>query len=356
MHQVARPVFDQDIFTVQEKSGKSEVIASKLGKQALTYICKYVNFQSSETTIQENFREFLNFSSPQKTCKSVVILNPISKEDFGSDFANHISKKLEDKGILIGSLNAGQNSGPNDSNSYLQWNVAVGNKQKVNRKFPIPYPDLNGNLLYKTKMDVFGRLYYSGFEIISETSIDDFYFFVAKKTRTPSENPLPTSSPVIRLKRVTKNGKIISIYKFRTMYPYSEYLQDYIYKNNQLHSCGKFNNDLRISRIGNFLRKYWIDEIPMIINLLRGDIKFVGVRPLSLQYFNLYPDDLKELRINFKPGLVPPFYADLPNDFNEILDSERNYLLSYIKNPYLTDIKYLFRALFNIFVRFKRSR
>ena len=92
------------------------------------------------------------------------------------------------------------------------------------------------------------------------------------------------------------------------------------------------------------MRKYWIDELPMIINWVKRDLKIVGVRPLSKDYFNRYPDDLKDLRIKTKPGLIPPYYVDLPVTFDEICDSERKYLNLYFKNPWSTDLSYFFGA------------
>ena len=85
------------------------------------------------------------------------------------------------------------------------------------------------------------------------------------------------------------------------MYPYSEFLQDYIYQKCNLQEGGKFNHDIRVNTIGRIMRKFWIDELPMIINLIKGDMKLVGVRPLSNQYFNLYCDELQKMRIKFKP-------------------------------------------------------
>ncbi len=88
----------------------------------------------------------------------------------------------------------------------------------------------------------------------------------------------------------------------------------------------------------------WIDEWPQIINFFQGDLNLVGVRALSEHYFGLYPKDLQDLRTRFKPGLVPPYYADMPKSFDEIVDSERHYLLSKQKYPLTTDLKYFFRA------------
>ncbi|MEX2567706.1 MAG: hypothetical protein WD431_17295 [Cyclobacteriaceae bacterium] len=84
--------------------------------------------------------------------------------------------------------------------------------------------------------------------------------------------------------------------------------------------------------------------------------KIVGVRPLSQHYFDLYPEDLQKLRTRVKPGLVPPFYADMPQTFEEITESERQYLYAYLKNPILTDIRYFFKAFFNIFFKGARSK
>lgn len=140
----------------------------------------------------------------------------------------------------------------------------------------------------------------------------------------------------------------------RTMHAYSEYLQEYIYQKNKLQEGGKFSNDFRVTAVGRFMRKFWLDEVPMFFNLFRGDMKLVGVRPLSKQYLSLYSDEMKQKRLKYKPGLVPPFYVDLPKTLEEIMKSESNYLDAYEKNPFLTDIKYFFKASYNII--FKRAR
>ena len=139
------------------------------------------------------------------------------------------------------------------------------------------------------------------------------------------------------------------------MNPYSEYLQNYVYDNYNLKEGGKFKNDFRITAWGKFLRKYWLDEIPMIFNLLKGDLKLVGVRPISKQYFDLYDDDLKNLRNKHKPGLIPPYYADLPKSIEEIIESEKKYLLSYEKHKFKTDTVYLYKAMRNILFNKARS-
>ena len=139
------------------------------------------------------------------------------------------------------------------------------------------------------------------------------------------------------------------------MHPYSEFLQDYVYEINHLLENGKYKNDFRVCTIGSFLRKYWIDELPMLINLLKGDLKLVGVRPISQSYFNIYNEKLKQKRIRHKPGLIPPYYADLPKNIEEIMESELKYLEQYEKNPLKTDVRYFIKALKNIILKKARS-
>ena len=136
---------------------------------------------------------------------------------------------------------------------------------------------------------------------------------------------------------------------------YSEFLQEYIYQKHNLQDGGKFKDDFRVSTLGRIMRKLWIDELPMFINLLKGEMKLVGVRPLSRHYFSLYSTEMQERRINYKPGLVPPFYVDNPRTLDEIMDSERRYFDLYDKHPFRTDVKYLFKSIYNIVFKKMRS-
>ena len=139
------------------------------------------------------------------------------------------------------------------------------------------------------------------------------------------------------------------------MYPYAEYLQKYVYEKSGTDEIGKAKDDIRITSWGRVFRKIWIDELPMIFNLLKGNVKIVGVRPLSKTFFDTYPEDLQQKRIQTKPGLVPPFYYDLPKTSQEIYASEERYIDAYLKSPITTDIKYLFVAMWNIIVKKARS-
>lgn len=207
-----------------------------------------------------------------------------------------------------------------------------------------------------SETEALGRLSYCGFEILNSVVDKKLMYFAARKKTEAVKTKEKNYGIFLRLPRKGKGGKEIEVYKMRTMFPYAEYIQDYVYRQNQLQSGGKFQNDFRISLIGRFFRKYFLDEVPMLINLLKGDLKLVGVRPLSKQYFSLYDEELKRQRLRHKPGLIPPYYVDLPGTLEEIQDSEKRYLTSHEKAPFKTDVRYLFLAMKNIVFKKARSK
>lgn len=207
-----------------------------------------------------------------------------------------------------------------------------------------------------SKLEMIGRLYASGFVLLDEFSDGDCMFLVAKKKRAPIFDQYSSYGLLFKMRRVGMGGKEIFVYKLRTMVPFSEYLQEEFLIKNKLTKGGKISNDIRITPLGRILRKFWIDEIPNIINLIKGEMKLVGVRPISKQYFNLYAPELQELRLKVKPGMIPPFYVDLPETLEEIQQSEKKYIESYLKKPYRTDLTYFFVACKNILLKNVRSK
>lgn len=203
--------------------------------------------------------------------------------------------------------------------------------------------------------EILGRLVSCGFEILEYKEIGLMTYFAVKKVKMPEYDPCPTFGPLVQLKRTGLNGKPIKLYKFRTMHPFAEYLQQYLYEKYGLSNGDKIINDFRVTEWGSVLRKYWIDELPMLINFIKRDIKLVGVRPLSQHKLSLYRKELQDIRKRNKPGLIPPFYVDLPESLDELQDSEYRYLIKYEKNPFKTDIEYFFKAIYNIVIKRARS-
>jgi lipopolysaccharide/colanic/teichoic acid biosynthesis glycosyltransferase len=119
------------------------------------------------------------------------------------------------------------------------------------------------------------------------------------------------------------------------MHPYAEYLQKYLIENfgYSKDGTGRPANDFRITKWGKVLRKYWLDELPQLINLFKGDLKVVGVRPVSQVRFNEFPEDMQELRTKDKPGCIPPYVALLMKDEKQNIEAERIYLNEKLKHP-----------------------
>ncbi|MBJ6801944.1 sugar transferase [Geomonas propionica] len=129
-----------------------------------------------------------------------------------------------------------------------------------------------------------------------------------------------SSGPVFfRQVRVGRGGRHFSIYKFRTM------CSDAEAKGRQI----TVGADPRITRSGSFLRKYKLDELPQLINVVLGDMSLVGPRPEVPRYVELYPERVRELVLSVPPGITD--YASLEyRDENAILgrspDPERAYI------------------------------
>ncbi|MEO6304276.1 MAG: sugar transferase [Bacteroidia bacterium] len=207
-----------------------------------------------------------------------------------------------------------------------------------------------------SKAEALGRLVSCGFEIVDYRSINGLMYFVVKKIKQPEFNMNPSYGPLYKMPRVGKDGKMIGVYKIRTMYSYAEYLQKYIYDKHGTKDGDKANEDYRVTSFGKIIRKFWLDELPTFINLFKGEIKLVGVRPLSVHKFNMYPKYAQERRCKFKPGLIPPFYYDRPNNFDELVASEMKYFDAYEKKPFRTDMRYFFVAIYNIIFKGARSK
>jgi lipopolysaccharide/colanic/teichoic acid biosynthesis glycosyltransferase len=193
-----------------------------------------------------------------------------------------------------------------------------------------------------------GRLYYCGFDVLSTLKKDPYFMLIARKAHDPLISKEPSYHALITLERVGLKGEIIKIHKLRTMYPYSEFLQKKVYEENRLASTGKFNNDYRITDLGRIFRKYWIDELPQLLDWLRGYIKIVGIRAMSRHFFSLYPDDYKTLYKKVKPGILAPLFDEKNDGFEDIVKIEQHYLESYLGKPIATDIKYFFLIIFQI--------
>ena len=294
----------------------------------------------------------------------VVNLHILNDQSELNDYILNVRKTLVGGGVFVGALLPHHYRYRRYLKKYSFWtaNVFYFFDFLWKRVFPkIPFTREIYSVFSKEKdralslAEGLGRLVYCGFKILDLAAVDDVVYFAAAKNGLVKPVKKFFYSPVFKMKRIGKGGKNIYVYKLRTMYPYSEFIQNFVYEHNNLDLGGKFKDDFRVPAWGRVFRKLWIDELPMLINWVKRDLKFVGVRPISEHYLSLYSKEHRERRMNFKPGLVPPFYADLPKTIEEIELSEKLYLDQYEKNPMKTDIKYFIKSINNILFKNKRS-
>jgi lipopolysaccharide/colanic/teichoic acid biosynthesis glycosyltransferase len=155
-----------------------------------------------------------------------------------------------------------------------------------------------------------------------------------------------------RSKRVGQNFKPFYLLKFRTMVVNAEELGPFVTK----------GGDQRITKIGKFLRKYKLDELPQLWNVVKGELSIVGPRPEVEKYISFYKDDYKEI-LKIKPGITDYAAIKFKNE-EEILAKFEDVEKAYIENVlpekiklyktylneigFLTDLKLIFKTLWGI--------
>ena len=349
----------------KKEGSVKNAIVNELGEQAYCFFERSVNTSLESTLVVSTTTRFNLTRLHQNFYKAIINIKRVNDIQRINKFFEAVNEKLPIGGIFICMAETKdlrkqrilKKFPPILNYIYYTFDFVL---KRVFPKFPVTkkiyFILTRGENRVLSTAELLGRLYSCGFEIVEEKYINKHFYVVARKIKRPAFDLEPTYGPIIKLKRIGKAGRLIKVYKMRTMHPYAEYLQAYVYEKNDLQDGGKFKDDFRISTLGRFMRKFWIDELPMFVNFFRGDLKLFGVRPLSQHYFNLYTKELQAKRVRFKPGLIPPFYVDNPRTLDEIMASEMKYLEAYEKHPWITDTKYLFKAVFNILFKKYRSR
>lgn len=361
-HNVLRPdeLLDEPTQSLIEK-----LIVNEVGKTAMQSLYNKVRIPWRNTFVLSTTSVFNIQSLKNNRYSSIINLRRVNDIRGINDFFIAVHDKLPYEGVFVGCFRSKSSYKKDFLDRYpvgLNY-VLYSLNYLVKRMLPklsytreVYFWLTAGKKRILTKAEVLGRLYCCGFEVIDEYKIDKLNYFIARKLKEPNRAEVVTYGPIIKLNRVGKNGKLFKVFKFRTMHPFSEYLQPYIFEKNSLQEGGKIAHDIRVTSVGRFMRRFWMDEWPMLWNWLKGDMKLVGVRPISKHYFSLYSKELQDTRTKHKPGLLPPFYADMPKTLDEIQDSEMRYLLACEKNGTLvTDIIYFWKILVNILIKKARS-
>ena len=321
---------------MKNENTNESIIVDHNSEKVLEYLKSHCKISSPRTEVVNTDVSFNIKKIKNLNC--IVNLNRINDIRFINKFFEDINKKLSHGDTFIccvETFRARRERKKINKIPFLKY-IYFGFEYVFMRIFPkvnflkgFYFTITRGKNRLLSKAESLGRLVCCGFDILDYKKIDGIIYIILKKERNPSFDMNPSYGIIYKMPRVGKSKKIIYVYKLRTMHPYSEYLQNYITKLNGTSKGDKINDDFRVTPIGSFLRKVWIDELPMLINFIKGDLKLVGVRPLSVEKFKTYPSEIQDLRTKFKPGLVPPFYADMPKNFKELVESETNYLNQY---------------------------
>ncbi len=187
-------------------------------------------------------------------------------------------------------------------------------------------------LLIKRVMDIVGGLVGLFITMV-------FFPFVALAIKLDSPGPVMFSQI-----RIGRNGRRFKIYKFRSMYIDAEERKKELEAQNEIQGLMfKIENDPRITRVGKFIRKTSIDELPQFYNVVKGDMSLVGTRPPTADEFEKYNQYYRR-RISMTPGLTGLWQVSGRSDIEDF-DDVVKYDLEYIDSWSLTlDIKILLRT------------
>lgn len=213
-------------------------------------------------------------------------------------------------------------------------NINIMKKDKTNKK-----------VLYKfTKriIDIIGSII--GILILIPTTL---IIYLARKVLKEDKGPL-----FYEQLRYGKNGKVFRLYKFRSMCigadkKLKEYLENNDEAREEFEKTHKLQNDPRITKIGNFLRKSSLDELPQMINILKGDMSFVGPRPVVEKEVEEYGTN-KDKFLSVRPGLTG--YWQVNGRSNTTYEERIKMELYYVDNCSLwLDIKIFFKTFITVF-------
>jgi exopolysaccharide biosynthesis polyprenyl glycosylphosphotransferase len=164
--------------------------------------------------------------------------------------------------------------------------------------------------------------------------------------------PLLIESPgplIFKQQRIGKNGRVFNIYKLRSMYVDAEERKKALMEQNQMDGfMFKMDNDPRITKVGKFIRKTSIDELPQFWNVLKGDMSLVGTRPPTIDEFEQYESHHKR-RLSLKPGITGLWQVSGRSnitDFEEVVKLDCEYIDNW---SMWLDIKILFKTIVVVF-------
>lgn len=304
-------------YTVAEESSLSfsENGVAVAVKRGIKEVCGY--------KIEGNENSIINWARKEPV-DSVYIISP-NNQSLNTQLIND----LESMGITV--------------------NVNISSLENIIKE--TDYKHLNCTMSYGHPMATFSPSVQDYQKLVVKRTFDIFVSFfacllslpiiliVAIPLKLESKGPL-----FFKQDRVGKNGRVFKMYKLRSMYNDAEKRKAELMKSNQMQGLMfKIDNDPRITKVGKFIRKTSIDELPQFFNVLKGDMSLVGTRPPTVDEFEQYENHHKR-RLSMRPGITGMWQtsgrSNIKN-FEEIVELD----LQYIDNwSFGLDIKLLLKT------------
>lgn len=199
------------------------------------------------------------------------------------------------------------------------------------KKQPLCINDFGNMAFSSTSVDHFGLGIKRIFDII--LSLLALLFLLPLLAAIALFIRIAAGGPIIfDQQRIGLNKRFFTMYKFRTMIPDAEQqLEAYSHLNEMDGAAFKIANDPRLIKGGAFLRKYSLDELPQLWNVLLGDMSLVGPRPLSKRDYDNLREDWQRKRFSMRPGLTCIWQISGRNDvsFNQWMEMDLSYIHSW---------------------------
>ena len=317
-----------------------------------------IHYQSESTRIkvliitQNNLKEQVLEKLHKELDVSYQIVNTVCLEEMQGDFLNEATQMALDEVFIYA---------PDIMQKQLQKMIEAFDEMGVNCHYCVELPGTDSN---RTKIDTFGNysvITYTRFQssykrLLIKRVMDIvgglvgllitavFFPFVALAIKLDSKGPVLFSQI-----RIGRNGRRFKIYKFRSMYIDAEERKKELESQNEVKGLMfKMENDPRITKVGKFIRKTSIDELPQFYNVVKGDMSLVGTRPPTEDEFEKYNQYYRR-RISMTPGLTGLWQVSGRSEIDDF-DDVVKYDLKYIDSWSLAlDVKILLKTIWVVF-------
>ena len=317
-----------------------------------------LHYQSESTRIkvliitQKSLKEQVLEKLQKELDVSYQIVNTVCLEEMRGDFLKEATLMALDEVFIYA---------PDMMQKQLQEIIEAFDEMGVNCHYCVELPGTDSN---RTKIDTFGNYsvitytrFRSSYKRLLIKRVMDivgglvgllitavFFPFVALAIKLDSKGPVLFSQI-----RIGRNGRRFKIYKFRSMYIDAEERKKELESQNEVKGLMfKMENDPRITKVGKFIRKTSIDELPQFYNVVKGDMSLVGTRPPTEDEFEKYNQYYRR-RISMTPGLTGLWQVSGRSEIDDF-DDVVKYDLKYIDSWSLAlDVKILLKTIWVVF-------